>query len=116
MSHDPHKAFPPPLSPRERGRGLRDVGLTSNDPLMQATVLLFALAKQVVGQPALTVILSESATVADLKAALARACPALAPLLPTLRIAVDSEYAPDDHSIPPGAELAAIPPVSGGSL
>jgi hypothetical protein len=33
-----------------------------------------------------------------------------------LRIAIKSEYALDDHQpIPPGAELAAIPPVSGGS-
>ncbi len=29
-------------------------------------------------------------------------------------IAVDQEYAPDDRPIPPGADLAAIPPVSGG--
>jgi len=82
---------------------------------LRATVLLFALAKERAGRPTLTVDLAEGSTVADLKAALARACPALAPLLPTLRIAIDSEYAPDDRPIPPGAELAAIPPVSGGS-
>jgi len=79
-----------------------------------ATVLLFALARARAGRPALTVDLPESATVADLKAAMAAACPALGPLLPTLRIAIDSEYAPDDRPVPPGAELAAIPPVSGG--
>ncbi len=82
---------------------------------MEATVLLFALAKERAGRPSLTVDLPDQSTVADLKAALSRACPALGPILPTLRIAVDSEYAPDDLPIPPGSELAAIPPVSGGS-
>ena len=67
---------------------------------MQATVLLFALAREKAGRPTLTVDLPEPATVADLKAALARACPALAPLLPTLRIAIDSEYAADDRADP----------------
>jgi MoaE-MoaD fusion protein len=83
---------------------------------VNATILLFALAREKAGAPTLTVDLPPDPTVLDLKSALARACPALAPLLPTLRIAINSEYAIDDHlPIPPGAELAAIPPVSGGS-
>ncbi len=82
---------------------------------MRATVLLFALAKERAGRPTLTVDLPDPATVADLKSALAFACPALGPLLPTLRIAVDAEYAGDDRAIAPGSELAVIPPVSGGS-
>jgi MoaE-MoaD fusion protein len=83
---------------------------------LPSTILLFALAKEKAGASSLTVDLPPGSTVLDLKTALARACPALAPLLPTLRIAIDSEYALDDHlPIPPGAELAAIPPVSGGS-
>ncbi|WP_435006885.1 MoaD/ThiS family protein [Tundrisphaera lichenicola] len=81
---------------------------------MQATVLLFALARERAGGTILEVDLPENGTVADLKIALARTCPALGPLLPMLRIAVNSEYAPDDLTIPPGSELAAIPPVSGG--
>ena len=83
---------------------------------MQAQILLFALARERAGASTIVVDLPDTPTVSDLKNALARACPALAPLLPTLRIAIDSEYALDDHQpIPPGAELAAIPPVSGGS-
>ena len=83
---------------------------------MRATVLLFALAREKAGRPSLSVDLPEAATVADLKSALAIACPSLAPLLPTIRLAINSEYATDDQPIPPGAELAAIPPVSGGAL
>jgi molybdopterin converting factor small subunit len=84
--------------------------------IMSSTILLFALAREKAGAQTLTVDLLPNPTVGDLKAALARTCPALTPLLPTLRIAINSEYALDDHQpIPPGAELAAIPPVSGGS-
>jgi molybdopterin converting factor small subunit len=83
---------------------------------MPSTILLFAIAREKAGASTLTVDLPPNPTVLDLKAALGLACPALEPLLPTLRIAVNSEYALDDHqTIPLGAELAAIPPVSGGS-
>jgi len=84
--------------------------------IMPSTILLFALAREKAGAQTITVDLPPSPTVGDLKAALAIACPALVPLLPTLRIAINSEYALDDHQpIPLDAELAAIPPVSGGS-
>ncbi len=84
---------------------------------MRATVLLFALARERAGDSSLTVELPPSPTVGDLKAALVRARPSLEPLLPSLRIAIDSEYADsNDQLIPPAAELAAIPPVSGGSV
>ena len=82
---------------------------------MRATVLLFAGARARAGSPELTVELPEGSTVLGLKAALARACPALGPILPSTRIAIDAEYAGDDQLIPGGSELAAIPPVSGGS-
>ena len=84
---------------------------------MLATILLFAVARERAGVASLTVELPENPTVSDLKAAIARISPALAPILPMIRIAVNSEYAQDDHQvIPEGAELAAIPPVSGGGL
>ncbi len=83
---------------------------------MKATILLFASARETVGAPSLTVELDENSTVGGLRSALARACPALIPLLPFLRIAIDSEYARNDQQIiPHDAELAVIPPVSGGS-
>jgi molybdopterin synthase catalytic subunit/molybdopterin synthase sulfur carrier subunit len=52
--------------------------------------------------------------VADLRRQLATACPELASLLPHVLIAVNAQYAGDDTVIPAGAELACIPPVSGG--
>lgn len=82
---------------------------------MLVALKLFAIARQKVGQPSITMDLPDGATVADLKRALADSYPALAPLLPNLLIAVANEYARDDHPIPDGAEVAVIPPVSGGS-
>ena len=82
---------------------------------MRVDLHLFAIARQHAGRSPLELDLPEPARVADLKAALARAVPELAALIPSIRIAVDSEYADDDRAIHPGSELAAIPPVSGGA-
>jgi molybdopterin synthase catalytic subunit len=53
--------------------------------------------------------------VGELRTLLASRHPRLARLLPRCRIAVDEEFAADEDAIPDGAELAVIPPVSGGS-
>jgi molybdopterin converting factor subunit 1 len=92
---------------------------TANDHGSSAVpvqVHLFALARERAGGPSVSIDLPEGSTVADLKSALARSLPALAPLVPSLRIAVNAEYVADDHPLPPGAEVAVIPPVSGGSV
>ena len=56
----------------------------------------------------------ESATVDELMNALATQFPVLQALLPSCRIAVDCEYVGTETRIAPGAEVALIPPVSGG--
>jgi molybdopterin converting factor subunit 1 len=81
---------------------------------VRVSVRLFALARQRAGRPELSLELPEPATVGDLKRALVARHPELAPLVPNLLIAVAAEYAYDETPIPPGAEVAAIPPVSGG--
>jgi molybdopterin synthase catalytic subunit len=53
--------------------------------------------------------------VADVLRLLAERHPALAPLLPHLRVAVDQEFSDAQAEVRPGAELALIPPVAGGS-
>jgi len=78
------------------------------------TVRLFALARERAGRSQVVLDLPEPATVADLRRVLAASYPELAPLVPSLLIAVESEYAPDDRSVTAGDEVAAIPPVSGG--
>jgi molybdopterin converting factor small subunit len=82
---------------------------------MLARVHLFAIARQRAGRSVIEVDLPEGATVADLKSRLREVIPDLAPILAAARFAVDAEYADDATPIRPGAELALIPPVSGGS-
>jgi molybdopterin converting factor small subunit len=81
---------------------------------VRVRVQMFALAKEKAGRPFVELELPLRATVSDLRRALGEACPGLAPLLPNVMIAVNSEYADDGFQIPEGAEVAAIPPVSGG--
>lgn len=83
---------------------------------MRLAIRLFAVARQRVGSPQIEVDLPIPSTVGQLRDVLARSCPALADLLPSLMIAVDSEFAEDPLVIPVGAEVAIIPPVSGGAL
>lgn len=77
-------------------------------------VLYFAVAREAAGldEEALP---SGAPTVAALRAVLAERHPALARLLPRCRIAVDQAFAADGDPVPDGAEVAVIPPVSGGS-
>jgi molybdopterin converting factor subunit 1 len=81
---------------------------------MTVRVLLFAAARDLAGADAVTVELPPGATVADLRAALAARVPALAALLRRSSVAVNHDFAEDDRAIDPAAELAVIPPVSGG--
>jgi sulfur-carrier protein len=81
---------------------------------MKIEVKLFAMARQRLGQESVLVDLPPNATVQDLRQALAKQCPMLAPALGQIRFAVNNDYASDEAVIPEAAELACIPPVSGG--
>jgi len=81
---------------------------------MNVRVRLFAAARQAAGSDWLEVQLSEQATVGQLRRRLAEQSPPLASLLQRATFAVDAEYAGDTAKIPAGAEVACIPPVSGG--
>jgi sulfur-carrier protein len=81
---------------------------------MNVKVQLFARARDLAGASVVEVEVVEPATVGGLRAALGHSYPALAPLLPRLHVAVNSEYAADGDPVPSGAEIACFPPVSGG--
>ena len=79
------------------------------------TVLCFAaLREHMGGEQAVRLAEPPGARVRDLRATLAARYPALAPLLPSCRVAVNQEFVGDDAELPAGAEVALIPPVSGG--
>ena len=53
-------------------------------------------------------------SVADLRAALEAAYPAIGSLLARSAVAVGNRYATDEAEVPAAADVAIIPPVSGG--
>ena len=81
---------------------------------MKVQVRLFAAAKQAAGRDRLGVELPEAATIGQLRSQLAAEFPRLRGLLPRVTFAIDAEYAGDATEIPPNADVACIPPVSGG--
>ena len=77
-------------------------------------VRLFARARDLAGADVLALDLPTGATVADLRRALAAAHPSLAPLVERSAVAINADFADIEQVLPPGAEIALLPPVSGG--
>ena len=81
---------------------------------MNLQVRLYARAKDLAGSELVDLDVPDDARVADVRAALAKRYPALAPLVPSLLIAQGTEYADNEATIDPNVEVAGFPPVSGG--
>ena len=81
---------------------------------MNVRVRLFAAAKEAAGRGAVEIELPEGASIAQLRRRLAEQIPQLSGLLPRVLFAIGTQYAQDTDAIPPGADVACIPPVSGG--
>jgi molybdopterin converting factor subunit 1 len=77
-------------------------------------VRLFARARDLAGADSVSVELPDGATVADLRRRLAADRPALAGLLERSALAVENEFADDSLPLSANAEIALLPPVSGG--
>jgi molybdopterin converting factor small subunit len=76
-------------------------------------VTLFAGMAEIVGSRQLEIDWN-GGTVADLRREILAARPAIGPLLTRSAVAVSGRYAADEQSIAAGADVALIPPVSGG--
>lgn len=75
----------------------------------------FAALRDHAGAAEITIELPAGADVPTLKAALEARYPGLAGRLGSVRVAADFEFLAEDAPLPAGAELALIPPVSGGA-
>lgn len=82
---------------------------------MRIRVVAFATAAEALGGGERQVELEPGASLADLRRALERDHPGLTPLWPRLALAVDGRLAAADAALSEGAEVALLPPVSGGS-
>ncbi len=81
---------------------------------MKVTVKMFAAARDAVGQDVVELELDQDATVKELRSTLLSDYPSLEPLLAQTLFAIDAEYVTDDMVISKDADIACIPPVSGG--
>ncbi|HEX5939966.1 MAG TPA: molybdopterin converting factor subunit 1 [Dehalococcoidia bacterium] len=77
-------------------------------------VRLFAVLRERFGADLLELEIAHGATAGNLRDLLTRMYPDSADLLSRTAIAINEEYADDDTPIRDGAEVALIPPVSGG--
>ena len=83
--------------------------------MINVRVRLFARARDLAGTDSLSVHLPDGATVAELRGRLVAEHPALAGLVPRSAVAVNDEFAEDAARLPCEAEVALLPPVSGGT-
>ncbi|HSK23277.1 MAG TPA: molybdenum cofactor biosynthesis protein MoaE [Egicoccus sp.] len=82
---------------------------------MDVEVRMFGGLADRAGVTRTRVVLDDTATVADLRAAVASAHPALDGLLARVNVAVDLEVVRDDHPLAGAREVALLPPVAGGA-
>ena len=82
---------------------------------IQVRVRLFAVQRELAGTREVQLELAEGADVEAVWAALVARFPVLAPGRPSLRFALNGDYADPVTAISDGDEVAMIPPVSGGA-
>jgi sulfur-carrier protein len=81
---------------------------------MRVNVKLFAAARELAGGESIEIDLPPGATVGSLRQELIERLPRAKELLAKSMFAIDCDYAADDKRLQPAAEIACIPPVSGG--
>lgn len=81
---------------------------------MSVRVLFFGPLADLAGTNSLDLSLPETSTVQQLLEVLSGRWPALRERDASLLVAVNLAYARRDEVIPPGAEVAVMPPVQGG--
>jgi molybdopterin converting factor subunit 1 len=77
-------------------------------------VLFFATLRDRAGARSVEIDVSSETTVRGLKDRLAADYPNLGESMQSALVAINQEYAFDEAVIPPSAEIAIFPPVSGG--
>jgi molybdopterin converting factor small subunit len=81
---------------------------------MRVRVRLFAVARQVAKRDTIEIEVGEGATVSDLRLAIGTKFPDLRQVVRHSMFAINADYTDDTTPIPGDADVACIPPVSGG--
>lgn len=82
---------------------------------MHIRVLFFGMLKDLAGRATDSLDLPEGSTMADVLRHYEGGLPQLKPLLPSIALSVNQEYASPDAKLRANDEVAFLPPVSGGS-
>lgn len=82
---------------------------------MKIRLLAFATAADALGTGETDLEMPEGSRISDLRARLDRDHPGMVPLWPRLAVALDGRIVPPDTPLEDGAEVALLPPVSGGA-
>jgi molybdopterin synthase catalytic subunit/molybdopterin converting factor small subunit len=82
---------------------------------MKIRLLAFASAGDALGATESEIEVPDGSRISDLRAHLDRDHPAMIPLWPRLAVALDGRIVPPDTPLEDGAEVALLPPVSGGA-
>ncbi len=77
-------------------------------------ILMFAAARQWSGTDVLVVDMESPTAAASILDRIGEIVPGIAPMLPACRLAVDQSFVAGEALVDAGAEVALIPPVSGG--
>lgn len=80
---------------------------------MNIHLLFFGPAREQAGLSRAQMVVPEGIRVHDLETEIRKCYPGIRTDLP-IRLAIESRYADADDVVPEGAEIAIIPPVSGG--
>lgn len=82
--------------------------------MSKVKLLFFATLRDRAGTKSAEVELPDGTTVAALKDRISQDFPNLKSSIPSVLVAINREYAPDEMIVPDGADVAFFPPVSGG--
>jgi molybdopterin synthase catalytic subunit len=82
---------------------------------MKIRLLAFATAADALGTGETDLEMPAGSRISDLRARLDRDHPGMVPLWPRLAVALDGRIVPQDTLLEEGAEVALLPPVSGGA-
>ena len=81
---------------------------------MRIRLRLFAVAKQAAGSETIELEIPDGANIGRLRRALVEQVPGLSGMVDQMVFAMDSEYVGDETQVRANADVACIPPVSGG--
>lgn len=81
----------------------------------EVTILLFARLRELAGTDRLILPIPVASNARELRRCLSRQVPSASDLIARCAVAINGVYVSDDSAIPEGAEIAFIPPVSGGN-